>query len=267
MEAAAYLRAMRPGNCIISAAGVLAGSVIAAKALAFTAPLATGMAAAFLITGAGNAMNDFFDAEVDARLGKAKGAGKNTLAFSLALFATGLTAAYFTNVTAFAIAALATLLLMAYASLMHGLKYIGNLVVALGTALTLVFGAAISGDYAAALAVAAAAFFANAGREIIKDMEDMDGDRGVKTTLPMLVKHGTARAIVFALYFDAVSVGAAVYFAGAISGALYVPFFALSCVMLAKSYGLTGRRDFEEAQRFSKYGMLAALAAFVGGSL
>jgi 4-hydroxybenzoate polyprenyltransferase len=82
-----------------------------------------------------------------------------------------------------------------YSAALARLKWLGNWLVALGTAAAIMFGAFVAGAYALAAFLALAAFFANAGREITKDLEDLEADRGRKTTLPLIAGEAGARAV------------------------------------------------------------------------
>ena len=233
-------------------------------------PLGMAMLTAFLVTAAGNMVNDFFDFDIDRKLGKAKVSTreKSILLFiSGALFAAGLGIAGNLPEGAFGIAAVVSLMLILYSALLYRMKYIGNLVVALGTALTLVFGAALTGSVNAVALPALAAFFANIGREIIKDNEDMKGDEGAKKTLPMVMKPREVKKAVFAMYMAAIASGIIAFMLGIFSGLAFIALFAASAAALISSFRLFSERKFGEAQKHSKYGMVAALAAFIAGTL
>ncbi len=271
MQAAKYFWSTRPGNCVISAIGVFAGHAIAQNSVAFSTELGIGMAAAFLITGAGNAINDFFDADIDEKLGKAKVEGqaekKGLLGFSAALFLIGIAAAFAINLQAFAIAVGVSALLILYSGVMQNFKFLGNWVVALGTALTLVFGAAIAQRYEGIFLLAASAFFANVAREIIKDCEDIEGDRGAKNTLPMFVGFEGLKKAIFLFYLAAVSIGVVAFALGYLRGMAFAILFGICAILLINSFRLFNSKDFKAAQKFSKYGMIMALASFVAGAL
>lgn len=267
-----FLSIIRPGNGIISAMGVLTGYIIAEPALGISSELLLAMIAAFLITGAGNLVNDYFDFEVDKKPGKNRaielGIGKKQLLnYSIVLFALGIGLTLFITMHATIIAAIVSLLVIVYAAKMRKQKYIGNWLVALGTALTLVFGASISMEYSAVFVLAASALFANAGREITKDLEDMKGDKGEKTTLPMLLSFEQVKIIIIANYAAAILFAIAAFTNNLINGPLYVPLLIISAVVFLYSWKLVAEKKFPEAQKWSKYGMVMALAAFIGGSL
>lgn len=270
MKITELLAIARPGNCAISAVGVFVGHTVAAKALALTPQLGIGMTAAFLITAAGNAINDYFDAQTDSKLGRQKISGESktlVLASSALLFIAGIALSFTLNTQALAIAVGVCALLILYSWTMQGLKFLGNWVVALGTALTLVFGAAIAENVWPVSLLAAAALFANAAREIIKDTEDIEGDRGSKNTLPMFVSFMGIKKIIFVLYMTAISLGIIAYGVGMMKGYAYLGFIAASAGFFTKSYMQLHEKEFAKSQQASKRGMVAALLAFMAGAL
>ncbi|MCR4369071.1 MAG: geranylgeranylglycerol-phosphate geranylgeranyltransferase [archaeon] len=267
MDANKYVSLLRPLNCFISSFGVFVGFAVATGGQVPNAMLLFAMASAFLITGAGNAVNDYYDSEIDARLGKARAnPAKNILIYSLALFAIGIILASPINTQALAIAIAVSMLLFAYSAWMQNYKFLGNWVVALGTAMTLFFGASISGNYGPIILPAGSALFANAAREIIKDKEDVAGDRGIKKTLPMMVGKGVL-IIVPALYLAAIALAIAAWALGIMKGPYYIALVLGAGFLFYRSWKLLEEEKAHEAQEHSKYGMILALLAFLGGIL
>lgn len=260
-------RATRPENCVISAIGVLAGSVIAAGQLLAGYPLALAMVSAALVTAAGNMINDFYDLEVDKRLGREKKGGKHSYALSLILFGGGIFLAAFVNRQALFIASGTSILLILYSGTMQKFKFAGNWVVAIGTAATIIFGASISGNYYAAILPAFSALFANAAREIIKDTEDQKGDKGAKKTLPMMVSKSVLNNYIITLYALAIGLAIFAFQLGTMPGWLYIPLLGAASLIFMHSALKYGAGDYALARTLSKYGMVASLAAFMAGAI
>lgn len=179
-----YLRLMRPLNGAMTALSVLIGAVIVAKLGAFLAPpVYLAMAAAFLISGAGNAMNDYVDADADRvnRPGRPIPSGRvrplSALACSLALFALGIAVSFLINTAAIAIAAFNSLLLAAYSFRLKERMLLGNAGVSYLVGSGFLFGGAALGDMLLPSIIFLLASFANMAREIAKDLEDIKGDR------------------------------------------------------------------------------------------
>ncbi len=268
-SAYSILRHLRPLNCLIAAVGVFVGFCVASGSITFNLKLLAGMASAAAITGAGNLINDFFDIETDRRAGKhtplVDGSASPVLAFAgaVALFLAGILLALIINQAALDIAVLVSALMILYSSIMKNHKYIGNIVVAAGTALTIVFGAAIVGNYLWAGIFALSAFFANIGRELTKDLEDMGSDRGSKKTLPMLLGFNwTRRAVIFA-YAAAIMVAGTAWMSGVVKGTYFIALLLLCAIVFFMALEKLEERKFALSQKYSKYAMVVSLLAFI----
>jgi len=115
MKPSEFITSLRPGNGILSAIGVYTGFALAQQALAFSPIVALGMVAAFFITSAGNLINDFFDLDIDKKLGKEKISEKERkkiLYFSMGLFTLGILSTAFINTDTVIIAATISVLLI-----------------------------------------------------------------------------------------------------------------------------------------------------------
>ena len=98
-----YFSLLRPLNGLIAIIGVFTGFSIANGSFGFTLELGLAFIAAFLINGAGNLINDYYDFEIDKKLGKNKALtsgniDRNSLKkLAFALFLTGIIIGYFIN--------------------------------------------------------------------------------------------------------------------------------------------------------------------------
>lgn len=266
-----YLRILRLGNCLIAAIAVFIGFSIAQGSVGFSIPLFMAMVSAFLICGAGQTINDYFDRGIDKLIRPEKiipvgeMSARNALIYSVLLFIAGIIISFFINLEAFAIASAFSVVLIVYSGSMQRLKFLGNFVVAAGTAFTLIYGASVIGNYSAVVFLAASAFFANVGREIIKDVEDISGDKGVKRTLPMIISRNKINTAVMLLYVLAVVFALYVWITGLIKGVFYLVFILISTAIFFNSFRLLLRNKLYDSQQYSKYAMIAALIAFIAG--
>lgn len=149
-----------------------------------------------LITAAGNVINDFFDAEIDAinrpdrpipSGSVSRGAARG---FAITLFLAGILVSFFTNPLCVGIAIFNVVLLIAYAAKLKSTPFIGNIVVAYLSASIFLFGGALNGfdGLVLIIPIAAITFFAMVSRELLKDAEDVEGDRaGGADTLPIRI--------------------------------------------------------------------------------
>ena len=259
----------RLGNCV--AAGVLTATgafVAGASGAAFSTALAA--ATTVFAVAAGNAINDYFDREVDAvnrpdrPIPRGAVSPRAALATAVGWFAVAVAAAVTLPPLAIAIAAVNLVALVTYTSLFKGTPGLGNALVAYLVGSTFLFGGAAVGSPRAVLVLAALAGLSTFTREVIKDVEDVAGDReeGL-TTLPIAVGERTALWVGAAALVVAVAVSPLPYLSGTL-GAAYLAVVAVAdAVMLYATY--ESFDDPAAAQRRFKYGTFLAAAAFVVG--
>jgi 4-hydroxybenzoate polyprenyltransferase len=143
------------------------------------------------------------------------------------------------------------------------IKYIGNWVVASGTAFTLIYGAAVVGNYGLIVIFAASAWLVNVGREITKDIEDIGADKGMKRSLPMIVGKNISKYMVFYAYAAGVFLSLWIFAAGIVTSQIYFILIALSAVVLGYCMLLIAQGKINASQRLSKLAMLIALIAYL----
>lgn len=216
-RAKAFLRLIRPVNCLMTGAAVLIGALIALSCQGGRGDIAhrllLGSSTGFLLTGASMAVNDYCDRHIDAinEPGRPIPSGLvrpgEALALAAALAALGLSAALATGpeCLAIALASLAISLLYSTAGKRTGLP--GNLLVSACVAIPFIYGGFAAGrGLGPSLGVfASMAFLSNAGREVTKGIADIEGDgaRGVRT---VAVARGGRAAAALALAFFALAV-------------------------------------------------------------
>jgi len=268
----ACLELTRPGNAV--AAGLLtftgafvAGGVSDAPWAVFAAAVATITA-----TGGGNAINDYFDREIDAinrpdrPIPRGDISARGALWFSLALFGIAIVAALTLPLIAIGIAVFNFLALVAYTELFKGLPGVGNVLVGYLTGSTFLFGGAAVGEPLGAVALFGLAAVATLTREIVKDVEDIDGDReeGLRT-LPIVIGRRRALTVGLVAMIGAVAASVWPYYAGTF-GVVYlavvIPADAIMLWATVRAFG-----DPSVGQRWIKRGMLLAAVAFVAGRL
>lgn len=170
------------------------------------------LTAAFM-TAAANAVNDYFDLDIDRinRPNRPIPSGVVTsfeaLVFSALFFVLGVACGFLINRATFCTAAVFSLLLILYSAKFKRMVLVGNMVVSLATAFAFIYGGFAVGSVRQAIFPAVFAFLMHFGREIIKDMEDLEGDRrNGAFTLP--VRHGLkpAQALVTGLFMVLIAV-------------------------------------------------------------
>ncbi len=269
-----FITILRPLNCAMAAFGTLVGYSIASSSIQFNFAVAVAMAVAFLVCAGGMVVNDYYDREIDRKLHPDKpivtGAIKPLAALayaSLLLLLGNLLAFHYLTPVAFAIAFTFSMIFIVYSRLMAKAKYLGNFVVASGTAFTLVFGASLIGNYAVIGFLAAAALFANTARELIKDLEDVEADRSHKVTLPMLLQQKSVESIIFIYYAAAIVFVYIPVFLLAFGKLFFVAVVSVANLLFLLSFGKTVKKQFRQAQTLSKAAMLLALLGFLAGAI
>ncbi|WP_299234518.1 geranylgeranylglycerol-phosphate geranylgeranyltransferase [Natronomonas sp.] len=261
---------MRPGNAIAAAGLTFIGAFVAAgltePVATVAAALATGVA-----TGGGNAINDYFDREIDAinrperPIPRGAVSPRAALVFSSTLFviAVGLTLLLPPLAVVIAVVNLAAL--VAYTELFKGLPGVGNALVAYLTGSTFLYGgAAVGGDLGTVSVLFALAAGATMAREIVKDVEDIEGDRAERLrTLPIVLGERPALGIAALCIGGAVVVSPVPYVRGTF-GATYLLVLAPTVIgLLTGTYRSFG--DPATGQAWLKASMFLAAVAFVVG--
>ncbi|SFC04995.1 geranylgeranylglycerol-phosphate geranylgeranyltransferase [Halobiforma haloterrestris] len=264
------LELTRPVNVIAASLLTFIGAFVAGGIADHAAEVAAAVAATGLAVGAGNAINDYFDREIDRinRPDRAIPRGavspRGALAFSIVLFAVAVVLAVMLPTLAIAIAGINLLSLVAYTELFKGLPGLGNALVAYLVGSTFLFGAAAVGEVGPAVVLFLLAAIATLTREIVKDVEDLEGDReeGLNT-LPIAVGEQRALWIAAILLTIGVLASPVPYLLGyfdVVYLALVVPADAVMLAAAVRSFD-----DPTTGQSWLKYGMFLAALAFVVG--
>lgn len=261
---------MRPGNAV--AAGVLTfiGAFVAGG---LNTPILAAFAvtATIFATGGGNAINDYFDREIDAinrpdrPIPRGAVPPRGALAFSIVLFVAAIALTLQLPLVAIVIAVVNLIALIAYTEVFKGLPGVGNALVGYLTGSTFLYGgAAVEGDLAPVVVLFVLAASATVAREIVKDVEDLEGDReeGLNT-LPIAI--GERNALVVAALFVGVAVLASPipYLSGTFGGAYLLGLGPAIFGLAAGTY-----RSFSDpatGQVWLKASMFVAAIAFVVG--
>jgi geranylgeranylglycerol-phosphate geranylgeranyltransferase len=262
----------RPVNAIAAGALTLIGAYIAGNIVIH--PLNAGLATAATVfaVGGGNAINDYFDREIDRinaperPIPRGVVSPRSALVFSIICFAIAVGLALALPLLALGIAAINLVALVAYTELFKGLPGAGNVVVAYLGGSTFLFGGAAmaSADLTTVGTLAVLAALSTVTREIIKDVEDITGDRQQNlNTLPIAI--GERSSLLIALACIVAAVIASPY--PSLLGPFGVVYLAVvlpaDVIMLVAS--VEGFRDPTAAQSHMKYGMFLAAAAFIVG--
>ncbi len=180
------VRLGRPLNCLMFFGGTYVGGIMVAELDAFrwpeSRPLILAALSVTLIGAGANALNDAEDVSID-RLNRPKRpipSGAVTIgqarSFGLVVSTLGILLAGSVGPTHLIIAAVAFGLLYAYSAFLKAVPVAGNVVIGLVVAASLVYGGLSVGGFAVVLPAALFAFLTSVARELVKDVEDLEGD-------------------------------------------------------------------------------------------
>lgn len=297
----AYLESLRPLNCLMSIIAVLVGGFLILNTIDFVIIYAA--IAVFLITGAGNVINDYVDIEADkinrpnrpipsGRISK-----KSALIYAILLFAIGIIISGFINWLIFIIAIVNSLLLVLYSTHLQNKIFVGNILVAYLTASTFLFGgaAAFSGSFQALslpLLLMLLSGLATFSREIVKDIEDLEGDKigffkKIKSEIKAKLKtkiferfgigekgislrytERKAGDVAIVSLFLTLIVSPLPYLLGILSLTYLVMLVPTDIVFAASIYELAtrrGKKKYKNTQKLIKLGMFLGLISFIMG--
>jgi geranylgeranylglycerol-phosphate geranylgeranyltransferase len=192
---------IRPINVVISMISILMAVVICNSQTSGWVMVLATLVGGFMAGGA-NAINDYFDLEID-RInrperplpgGLLSRQNARTISFCFSCFA--LVGAALINWYALAITVFSAVLLYFYSAHLKRTAVWGNLAVSVSTGLAFIFGGVVAGNLRNAIIPAIFSFFVNWAREIIKDIEDIPGDQKLNArTLPILYGIKTAKKL------------------------------------------------------------------------
>lgn len=186
----AYFRIIRPVNVLLSSIGVTLGFWLTDVKAPLT-DLLLLIATVTCALGFGNVINDIKDMEGDRINHPDRPIPKGTISqtgafiFSILLVILSLTASFTVSFSHGIAAAIPLGLLLVYTLLLKGTPLVGNILISLLVAYTLIFGSIHSPDIKIILIPAFLAFLLNLSREIVKDIQDREGDlnTGLRTTV------------------------------------------------------------------------------------
>ena len=175
----------RPVNVVITFLVVVVGAVICIKDNYYSELIIVASLSAALTTAAGNIINDLIDRDADKinhplrPIPSGKLSVKQALVEYLIIVVVANTLAFFINQLVFIIVILTTVLLFIYSNKLKKIPLLGNITVAYLTGLAFIFGGVVVGNPRGAFIPALFAFLINLIRELVKDIQDIEGDKKV----------------------------------------------------------------------------------------
>jgi geranylgeranylglycerol-phosphate geranylgeranyltransferase len=269
----AYLEIIRPGNAVMAVIAVFLVMLISGN---FTLSAFLACFVVFIVTGGGNAINDYFDHKIDAinKPSRPIPSGRISLRtagiYSLSLFIIGVILAFMIGILPGLIAILSSSLLILYAYNLKKMLIVGNLGVSFLTGLTFVFGGVVVGAITTSVYLGLFAFLMTMAREIVKDMEDVEGDKNEgATTLPIIYGMRSSSILAASFMIIASIASPVLYFIGIFNILYLVPLSAAIVVFLLSAVSVLRDQSTINTAKVSKrikMGMGIAFLAFAVGS-
>ena len=271
-----YLALTRPDNMILTAIAVIAGSFIAAgpEIMDFQIEIAICCVCSMMLVGGGNALNDYNDRETDKENHPERPIPSGSISADTAsvcaqaLLGSGLLILLFAleNKMPFVIALIGIILLIAYENRLKAAGISGNITVGLMSGAIFLFAGMAVNDPGPTLWMFGLAVLATITREIIKDIQDLEGDRG-RRTLPASIgiENSMRVAILFLLIAIGLSYTAMNQFDGMASNAYLGGITLANGTMLFGIYNAK-QENYFGGQKNIKQGMGIAMLAFIAAA-
>lgn len=270
----AYLEILRPGNAVMAVIAIFLMMLISGD---FSLSPFLAAFVVLVVTGAGNAINDYFDYKIDAinkpsrPIPSGRISRKAAGIYSISLFVIGIIVAFLTGIFLLGVIALLSSILMIYYA--YDLKkraLIGNISISFLTGLCFVFGGIAVGEILTSIYLGFYAFLMTLAREIVKDMEDVEGDKeeGAKT-FPIIYGMKTSSILAASLMIIASITSPVLYFIGIFNIFYLLPLVIAIIVFLVGAVSILKDQSVENSAKVSKrikMGMGIIFLAFAVGS-
>lgn len=269
-----YIEMLRPGNALMAIISILLLAFIVKD---FNIHILLASISVFLATGAGNVINDYYDYKIDEinrpdrPIPSGRVSPKNAKTYALLIFALATIIGYCIGLLPGTIVLISSLLMIAYSKFLKSKCLIGNITVSFLTGLCFVFGGIVVNQVILGVYMMFFAFLMNFAREIVKDIEDVEGDKSEgATTFPIVYGEKYAAILASILMILSTVLSPILYFLGFFSLnfliILVIPFiiFIKSAISIIKDYS---KENSKKVSKQIKIGMLLVFVAFALGSL
>jgi geranylgeranylglycerol-phosphate geranylgeranyltransferase len=245
-------------------------------------PLLIGILAVFLATGGGNVINDFYDYKIDSinRQERPIPSGKislrNAKNYGLSLFIISIILGIIISVMVGSylpcvLIVLNCLVLYYYARNLKKLPLIGNVAVAYLTGSCFIFGGLILGKIYVPLILSFFAFMMTLSREIVKDMEDIKGDK-LENLNTFPIKYGLKSSSILASIFILIPtfISPVLYFTKIFNIYYLILLLIAIIIFIVAAYKIQMNHNSDSSNKVSKLikiGMFITFIAFAFGSI
>ena len=265
-----FLQLFRTGNAVMGIVGVVVASFMAAglDIVDGWMNLIISAVVVFMFICGGNALNDYIDHDIDRTahperpIPSGRMERRTALHAAIVMLGGAVVVSFLTfDLECIAIVVIAAVLMVAYEVALKQRGFVGNVTIAVLTGMMFLLGGAVVGDAQDNVVVALMALLVSVGREISKDIEDMDSDEG-RLTLPMRIgtRNAAALACVFFVAGPILSVLPMVWHS---YGPLYYTVVVADAIFLYCAAVVFN--DPHRAQKSAKIAMVVALFSFILG--
>ena len=202
----AIVKIIRPLNFLITFISVILAVILCQPRSTPELNVFLAAFAASCALASGNILNDIYDIDIDKinkpfrPLPSGKIKIKNAYSLYLLLILFSIVLSFLVSEMTMIIVVISILLLFLYSKYLKRIPLVGNIIVAFLTGLVFIFGGVVVENPIAAIAPAVFAFLINLIREIVKDMEDVEGDsRAGVTTFPIRFGFKNSRLLIVIL--------------------------------------------------------------------
>ncbi|MBN1397540.1 MAG: geranylgeranylglycerol-phosphate geranylgeranyltransferase [Bacteroidetes bacterium] len=273
----AYIQLSRPVNILITVVSIPVACWIAGAGIQ-DLPVVILAALTGALTAAGaNAINDSFDIEIDKinRPDRPLPLGiitkREAQMMWLVVSAAAIGINFFINSLSLIIVILAVAVLYFYSARLKRTVLAGNITVAVMTGMAFIYGGTAVGHVERAFTPAVFAFLINFARELVKDVEDIEGDRK-ENAVTFPVRYGIGPALLLAALLLVILIGitfTAIYYS------IYNPAFSYIvavadisiCISIVMMLRDSSSINMSRVSSSLKISMIIGLAAIITGSI
>ena len=272
----AFIRLIRPVNCVMMGVAVIAGASLVTNP-SFSAEQLLAFVTSFTLTAASMAINDYYDRDIDAinepqrpiPSGMIK--PRESLFLALVLGVIGFVAAFGTNTYCLIVAVVAWIVSVAYVTKGKRTGLLGNLLVSTCVVIPFIYGGfAVAGLEMTTMIFVTIAFLSNTGREVVKDIVDIEGDESQNMkTIPVVYGERAAAFVSSILFMLAVVLSALPWLLGLVSLWFIPPIILTDVGLIWCSFSIARDYSRNNARRVKNLVLLwflTGLVGFVAGS-
>ena len=274
-----FLRLMRILNDIIIGLAVLVGEFIEKGTLPTISQVFFGFLSGFLTSASIMTLNDVVDIKIDMINAPERPLPKGIISvqaaklFGIFLFLLAVISSLPLPLLNITIVILFWILGVLYNLYLKKTGLLGNVIVSLSVAIPFIYGGIVVSNYISMLIIlfSSMAFLTNMGREIIKGIADIEGDKigGINT---LAVQIGSKYAYIIACIFiiSAILISPFPLILDIITNFLYIPFVLVTDILLLISIVKSSHLHKEgclNAKRYILYAMIIGILAFLVGSI